>query len=104
MQDFFAALIAFFLLEPLQQQVDDTLSATRVPQEMAIAVASCAREHGAQIIDRALNDPWWAVSKSFGVWTGLADPSAILIEAAPNCAPAVQAAQPFLAPNQEPGS
>ncbi len=62
MQDFFAALVAFFLLEPLQQQVTETLAATRAPQEVVTALASCASDHGSEIIDRALCDPWWATS------------------------------------------
>lgn len=96
MHDFIVALISFFLVTPLQQQVNDALAATRAPQEIVAAVATCARQHSQEIVDRAVNDPWWAASSVFKVWAGLSEPHALLVEAAPACAVAVEATRPFL--------
>jgi hypothetical protein len=96
MQDMLAALIAFFLLEPMQQRIAEELAATRAPQEVVTSVVTCATEHGPQIVNRALDDPWWAASSAFGVWIGFADPAELLAEAAPECVAAINAARPFL--------
>ncbi len=96
MQDFIAALISFSLVAPLQQEVSDALAATQAPQEIVAAVATCAKQHSQGMIDRAVNDPWWAASSAFSVWAGLSEPYALLVEAAPDCAVAIEATRPFL--------
>jgi hypothetical protein len=95
MQDLFAALINLVLVDPLQHEIAKALAATRAPQEVVVSVATCATAHGSQIVDRALGDPWWAASNAFGVWVGLAEPYTLLVEAAPECAAAVEAVRPF---------
>ena len=96
MQDFIAALVSFFLIEPLQAQMADKLAAARAPQAVIAEVAACARTAAPIIVERATANPWWAASNAFGVWTGTARPEALLVEAAPGCAGAVEAARPFL--------
>src|SRR5215213_7673595 len=97
MQDLIAALISFFLIEPLQAQVADKLAAARAPQAVLAAVAACARAARPVIVDRATSDPAWAVSSVVQVWIGSASPETILADAAPACRPAIEAARPFLA-------
>jgi hypothetical protein len=96
MQEFIAALISFFLVEPLQHEIADTLAATRAPREIVVAVTDCAREHGPETVDRATENPWWAASSALSIWTGLATPQTLLVEAAPDCAAAVEAIESFL--------
>ncbi len=103
MHELLVALISFFLLEPLQRDVADALAAGGAPQEVVRAVATCATEQAPRIIDRAINDPWWATSSAFRVWIGLAEPHLLLVEAAPGCTAAVQAARPFLGPGTDVG-
>ena len=96
MQDLIAALVSFFLIEPLQTEMADKLAAARAPQAVATEVTACARAAAPVMVERATSDPWWAVSSAVSVWIGSAQPETLLIEAAPSCAPAVQAARPFL--------
>lgn len=96
MQELMAALVSLILVQPLQREVANTLAAAQAPRDVAAAVANCAREHGPDIVNRAIGDPWWAASSALSVWTGLAQPSALLAEAAPSCAAAIELAEPFL--------
>jgi len=92
-----AALVSFFLIDPLQASISDRLAAAGVPPAIAANVASCARTATPVIVDRAMGDVWWTASTALALWTGSTAPDAILIAAAPACAPAVDAARPFLA-------
>ncbi|MGF7163662.1 hypothetical protein FHS85_005332 [Rhodoligotrophos appendicifer] len=96
MQELFVNLIIFLLVEPMQQEIARTLADSRAPQEVVAPVLTCATEHGPKIVNRALTDPRWAASSVFGAWIGLVEPAALLAEAAPGCASAIGAAQPFL--------
>lgn len=96
MQDIFAALISFFLIQPLQAEVAERLAGTRVPQEVLTEVTTCMSAAAPVIIDRATEDPGWAVSNALGIWFGTTQPEAVLIEAVPSCESAVEAARPFL--------
>lgn len=100
MHDMLVALITFFLLEPLQQDIARSLADTRAPQEVVASIVACATEHGPQIVNRALDDLWWAASSAFGVWIGFADPATLLAETAPECVTAIDAARPFLEPQE----
>ena len=97
MQDLIAALVSFFLIEPLQTKMADKLAAARAPQAVLNDVAACARATGPVIVERVTGDPWWGVSTAVQVWIGSATPETILADTAPACRPAIEAARPFLA-------
>ncbi|WP_157928958.1 hypothetical protein [Pararhizobium haloflavum] len=40
---------------------------------------------------------------ALGVWSGFADPQTVLLEAAPGCAAAIEAARPFIGSEQDEG-
>ena len=96
MQDLIAALVSFFLIEPLQTKMADKLAAARAPQAILNDVAACAKATGPVIVQRVTGDPWWGVSTAVQVWIGSATPETILADAAPACRPAIEAARPFL--------
>lgn len=100
MHDMLVALITFFLVEPLQQDIARSLADARAPQVLVASLVACATEHGPQIVKRALDDLWWATSNAFGVWIGFADPATLLADSAPECAAAIDAARPFLEPQK----
>ncbi|BAU94052.1 long-chain-fatty-acid-CoA ligase (plasmid) [Methylorubrum populi] len=100
MPDLFAALVAFFLIDPLKAEMADKLAAARAPQAVVAQVSACARSAAPQIVERATADPWWAMANTFNVWVGSKGPEALLVEIAPACAGAVAAAQPFLTGRQ----
>jgi hypothetical protein len=96
MQDLIAALVSLFLLSPLQAEVKERLEAAQVPPAVVSEIAACGRAAAPTIADRALSDPWWAVSSAVRVWIGTTSADRLLLEVAPGCAPAVSAARPFL--------
>lgn len=96
MQELLAMLVAFFLVQPLQAATAETLAAAGAPRALVAQVAACAERAAPVILERAAADPWWAARSAFAVWTGLTPADRLLVEAAPGCAPAVEAARPFL--------
>ena len=96
MQDLFAALVSFFLIEPLQAEMADKLAAARAPQAIVSNVASCIDGAAPALVQRAWSDPWWVASTSFSVWVGAASLEEVAARAVPACTPAVRAAVPFL--------
>ena len=96
MQDLLAALVSFFLVQPLQNELSDKRAAAQAPAAVAAAVQTCAADAAPALVERGLADPWWAVSSTAGVWTGMTAPDALLIEVSPDCAPAIAAVRPYL--------
>lgn len=96
MQDLIAALISFFLVQPLQAGIADALSAARAPQAVVAEVTACAASSAPAIIERAANDPLWAADRVVRIWIGALSYQAALREAAPPCGRALDAARPFL--------
>jgi hypothetical protein len=95
-QDIIAALVSFFLIQPLQAEMAETLAQMRAPKAIATQVAACAEQAAPALARRAMADPLWAAGTVVSVWIGQAQPEALLVEVAPGCAPAVAAARPFL--------
>lgn len=95
MQEFLTMLVTILLVDPILNEIAEALAAARAPQEIVSALMTCAADQGPQIINRALDDPFWAISSIVGAWIGFAEPTTLLAEAAPNCAAAIHAAQPF---------
>ena len=96
MSEFISLLVSIFITGPLQSELTEKLAATRAPQAIVTQVADCAREAAPVLVERAFSDPWWAASSALTIWTGYARPEAVLVDAAPACRPAVEAAKPFL--------
>ncbi|WP_293865747.1 hypothetical protein [uncultured Alsobacter sp.] len=96
MQDIVAALVSFFLIQPLQAEMAETLATMRAPSAVVAQVAACAQEAAPAVARRAMADPLWAAGTVVSVWIGQAQPEALLVEVVPGCAPAVTAARPFL--------
>jgi hypothetical protein len=100
MQDVIASLVSILLLGPLEAELTDRLSAIRAPEAVVSQVTACIRAEMPATITRAVDDPWWAAASALYLWTGSVRPEALLVEAAPACAAAVEAARPFLAETQ----
>lgn len=96
MADIVAALVSLLLVQPLQAELSERLSAARAPQAVVAEVAACARAAAPTMAQRAWGDPWWAASTVVQVWIGKAKPEAVLREAAPACGPALRSAAPYL--------
>ena len=96
MQDLFAALVSFFLIQPIQSGLAEKLEAARVPQAVISEISACGRNAAPLVLDRVMSDPVWALSSAVRAWTGTTRPEALLLEVAPGCASALASARPFL--------
>ena len=96
LHDLFAWFIAVFLLNPLQAEIQSRLESARAPAAVVQEVTRCASVAAPALTDRAVGDPWWAISTAVGTWIGTTSPEAVLRDAAPACGPAMAAARPFL--------
>ena len=95
--DIIAFLVATFLIGPLQSEMASRLADGRAPAAIVQQMTRCATEATPLIVTRAGNDPWWAITTAIGAWMGTTAPEAVLRDTAPVCAPALDAARPFLA-------
>jgi hypothetical protein len=92
----FAWFVATFLLGPLQSGLASALDAGRAPAAVVEQVTRCATDAAPRLVDRAMDDPWWAVSTAIGASIGTVAPESVLRDAAPGCAAAIAAARPFI--------
>lgn len=96
MQDFIASLVSLLLIEPLESRLAEKLQGARAPQAVVTEVVTCARNAAPIVAGRITGDPWWGVQTLVRVWIGTSSPDAVLVEVAPRCRSAVDAARPFL--------
>lgn len=94
--ELFAAVVSFFLTGPLQAELSEKLQIARAPQAVVSSVMECSKEAAPAIVDRVLSDPVWATTQTFYVRAGQKRPEAVLLDAAPGCAAAIEAASPFM--------
>src|SRR4051794_37197579 len=95
MQDFIAALVLFFIIEPLQTEIAEKLASAKAPRAVAAQVAACARTALPSAVNRAASDPVWAVSAAMQLWAGSTSPETVLRDVAPGCAAALETVRPF---------
>ena len=85
MQEFIVSLVMFFLVEPLQADLNEKLAAAHLPASVVQEVTSCATSSAPAVAERVMSEPWWGVTTLVGVWIGTSDPIATIGEAAPAC-------------------
>jgi hypothetical protein len=95
-QELVAALVAFFIIDPLKAELGEKLAAARVPPGIVREVTACATAATPVVVERLSSDPLWAAGAVIRVWAGLAPPETVLAEAAPACRPAIDRARPYL--------
>lgn len=95
-QDLIAFLVVTFLVGPLQTGVMERLDAARAPRQVVQDITACVSSATPPLVQRATANPWWALSTSFGVWTGNTSAETVLREASPDCEAALGAANPYL--------
>jgi hypothetical protein len=83
LQEFFAALISFFLIGPLQAEIKERVGA--VPRDAVAEVSACVREATPALIRQGSEDPWRVAGHVFEYWVGMTSPEDILAETTPRC-------------------
>ncbi|MGU3494044.1 hypothetical protein ACLBXM_08380 [Xanthobacteraceae bacterium A53D] len=85
MQEIFAALISFFIIQPLESELKESLASAGIAQEQVGQALGCLQAEGPAVVNRAMDNPGWAVSTTVGLWIGTSNPREVLAEAAPRC-------------------
>lgn len=93
MQEFMAALISFFLIEPVQAHIADRYVNAGLSRQAAAEAASCFSEATSGILRRVGSEPGWAIQHALGYWIGTSSIDAIVSDAAPHCAMSAEDAQ-----------
>lgn len=94
--DLFTWLLATFVMGPAQAEFAEMMQAAKAPAAIVQQVQACAAGGTPKLVDRAMSDPWWAITTSISVTVGLAEPQSVLAEVSPECAAAMSAVRPFL--------
>ncbi|MCG8710467.1 hypothetical protein JHU04_003760 [Brenneria sp. 4F2] len=82
MQTIISAILAFFLFEPLDNELNRYAESINMPKETAQQVFSCLKSETPKIIDKAQSDLWWTTTTILSIWTGVADVKQVISEAA----------------------
>lgn len=97
LRDLLLWAFAAFVVDPFQADLAERLAAVQAPRAVVERVTGCARMAVPALADRAVSDPWWAMTTGLGVWIGFSPPEAVLRDVAPAaCAPALDAVRPYL--------
>jgi hypothetical protein len=81
-----AWLFTLFVVDPLHAEMREHLDRARLPAEAVQQSQQCLSVQAPSLIDRAGNDPAWAVATAIGVVVGWTSPVALLDSGNPNCA------------------
>ncbi|MEC5341005.1 hypothetical protein ABRZ24_00055 [Brenneria populi] len=85
MQTIIYAILAFFLFEPLENELKRYAESNNISKETTQQVISCLKSETPKIVDKVQSDLWWTTTTILSVWTGASDVEQIITEAAPNC-------------------
>jgi hypothetical protein len=86
--EFLAALISFFLIQPLQTEMADRFGS--ISREQVTSVTTCIREATPVFIEQATDQPWQTATQVFGIWSGMTAPEEVLAQATPGCADTIR--------------
>jgi hypothetical protein len=88
--DIAAWLFALFIIDPLQTEMRERFDAARVPVEQIQQSRQCIASQAPRLLQRAGEEPGWAVATAIGVGIGWTSPVQLLDAGDPNCATLVR--------------
>ncbi len=95
-RDFVLNIFSFLIIEPFQAEFNQKLRDMQAPAAVVEQVQGCVRAAAPLLADKALGNWWWAGTTAVYVAIGMQSPEKVLVEQVPSCAPAMEAAKPFL--------
>lgn len=95
--DLFTWLLMTFVIGPVQAEIASKIQSAEAPAAIVQQLQACVTDGTPKLVDRATNDPWWGITTTISVATGMTSAEATLAEASPECAAAISAVRPFLA-------
>jgi hypothetical protein len=90
------SIISAFVVEPVEAELKQSLTAAGAPYAVVSSVTACARTAGPALVERASSDWWWATSTGFKIATGMKEPVDVVSSYAPDCRQAIEAANAYL--------
>jgi hypothetical protein len=96
LSDFLHWLLAVFVFQPIQAEIDARLQSAQVPRAAVQQLQGCVTRAAPALVETAGGDWLWTAKTVVSVAAGLADPIDVLAAEAPNCRAAVDAVRPFL--------
>ncbi len=88
-----AWLITIAVLNPVQAEVQTRLDQVNASAQTATQVQQCIRAHAPRLIERAANEPSWAVATAISVSVGWTLPVTLIDKNEPSCAALVSLLQ-----------
>lgn len=83
--DIVAWLFALFVIDPLQAEIGTRLERANVPVAAIQQSRHCVESHGPRLLQRAGEEPGWAVATATSVAIGWTSPVQLLDAGDPNC-------------------
>ena len=83
-------LFALFVIDPLQSQISERLEAANVPVTAIQQSRQCIASHAPRLVERAAQEPGWAITTAVGVAIGWIAPVGLLDSRDPNCSALVR--------------
>lgn len=83
--DLFASLVAFFLIDPVEAELRRRLATVNAPPSILAQAQACVADAGPKILQRATDEPAWAIRSSVSIGLGSSNPADILIDISPAC-------------------
>lgn len=83
--DIAAWLFALFVIDPLQAEINAHLERANVPVAAIQQSRQCVESHGPRLLQRAGEEPGWAVATAMSVAIGWTSPAQLLNGGDPNC-------------------
>jgi hypothetical protein len=96
MRELILSIISAFVIEPMEAELKQSLTAAGAPYAVVSDVKACARAAGPVLVQRASSDWWWATSTGFKIATGMKEPVDVVATYAPDCRAAIQAANAYI--------
>nr|WP_282576135.1 hypothetical protein [Sinorhizobium meliloti] len=86
-------MFALFVFDPLQAEISTRLERANVPVEAILQSRQCVESHGPRLLQRAGEEPGWAVATAMGVAIGWTSPVQLLDAGDPNCSTLIRVFQ-----------
>ncbi len=84
--DIVAWFITLFVVDPLQAQVQEHLARANASTELVQQSQQCVAAQAPKLLNRAGEDPAWAIATIAGFTFGLTTPVSLIDTSDPNCA------------------
>jgi hypothetical protein len=91
--DIAAWLFALFVIDPLQAEMRERLNGANVPVAAIQKSQQCIASHAPRLLQRAGEEPGWAVTTALGVAIGWTAPTQLLDANDPTCAVLIRSLQ-----------